>query len=186
MNSRFLQVEASRPPLQNSRTIQLLGPMFHSLKVKGQTCADAVEVAGHQVMDPASLELEGTGAVDGRNRGVGLLHPVHQPLDLTVAAERVSPQVSETNRHKQTLGIDPPTPRETQAWRCPLRPQRETGNQFVCVTGLEGRSLRGRQDMVLISETYRSVRMSRCLKRSLGNCCRLLLDRDLKINKPCQ
>ena len=45
-------------------------------------------------MDPASLELEGTGAVNGGHRGVGLLHPVHQPLDLTVAAERVPPQVS--------------------------------------------------------------------------------------------
>lgn len=28
--------------------------------------------------------------------------------------------------------------------------------------------------------TYKSVRMSRCLKRSLGSCCRLLFERDLK------
>lgn len=63
-------------------------------KRRGETCADAVKVPRCEVVDSASLELKGTCTVDGRNRRVGLLHPVDQPLDFTVAAERVPPQVS--------------------------------------------------------------------------------------------
>lgn len=69
---------------------------------RAETCADAVEVSGCEVVDPATLELKGAGAVDGRNGRVGLLHPVHQPLDLTVTAERVSSQVSERQAGAET------------------------------------------------------------------------------------
>lgn len=53
-------------------------------------------------MDPASLELEGAGTVDSRDRSVALLHPVDQPLDFTVTAERVPAQVSESQGTRQT------------------------------------------------------------------------------------
>ncbi len=64
-------------------------------KRQGETCADAVEVSWREIVDSASLEFKGASTVDGRNRSVGLLHPVNQPLDFTVTAERVPPQVSE-------------------------------------------------------------------------------------------
>lgn len=66
-------------------------------RTKLTTCSDAVKVPGSQVVNPASLELEGAGAVDGWDRGVGLLHPVHQPLDLTVAAEGIPSKVPARN-----------------------------------------------------------------------------------------
>lgn len=59
-----------------------------------ETCADAVEVSRCKIVDPASLEFKGAGTVDGRDRSVGFLHPVYQPLDFTVTAERVPTQVS--------------------------------------------------------------------------------------------
>lgn len=96
-------------------------------------------------MDPASLELKGAGAVDGWDRGVGLLHPVHQPLDLTVAAEGIPSKVPANNTKS----------RETCSWQV-LGPRNHLG-----------------------PDTYRSVRMSSCWKRSRGSSCRLLLDRDL-------
>lgn len=114
-----------------------------------ETCGDAVEVSGHEVTDSSSLELKGTGAVNGRNGGVGLLHPVHQPLDLTVTVERVPTQIAERrNRDHMSLQPQPPTwSQRTSSWS---------------------------------PHTYRSVRMSRCLKSSLGSCCRLLFDSDLE------
>lgn len=69
-----------------------------------ETCADAVEVSGCEIMDPATLELKGAGTVDGRNRRVGFLHPVHQPLDLTVTAERIPSQVSGRAKTQVKLG----------------------------------------------------------------------------------
>lgn len=68
----------------------------------GTTCADAVEVSRRQIVDPASLELEGAGTVDGRDGRVALLHPVDQPLDLTITAEGVPPQVPESQKTRQT------------------------------------------------------------------------------------
>lgn len=76
-----------------------------------KTCSDAVKVSGRQVVNPASLELKGTGAVDGWDRGVGLLHPVHQPLDLTVAAEGISSEVPARNT-KNTKVLHVLTPEE--------------------------------------------------------------------------
>ena len=64
------------------------------LKGEDETCADAVEVSWCEVVDSASLKLKGAGAVDSRDRSVGLLHPVHQPFYFTVTAERVTTQVS--------------------------------------------------------------------------------------------
>lgn len=69
-------------------------------KGQSETCANAVEVSRCEVVDSASLKLKGGGTVDGRNRSVGLLHPVDQPLDLTVTAKRVPPQVSEKKKKK--------------------------------------------------------------------------------------
>lgn len=60
----------------------------------GQTCADTVEVSWGEIMNSAALELKWAGTIDCRDRGVGFLHPVHKPLDFTVTAERVTPQVS--------------------------------------------------------------------------------------------
>ena len=72
----------------------------------GKTCGDAVEVPWCEVVDSASLELKGTRTVDRRNRRVGLLHPVYQPLDFTVATERVPTQVSgQQIRKKENMFI---------------------------------------------------------------------------------
>lgn len=76
-------------------SIKCLAVLWNSFQDDwGQTCADTVEVSWGEIMDSAALELKWAGTVDGRDRGVGLLHPVHQPLDFTVTAERVTPQVS--------------------------------------------------------------------------------------------
>lgn len=114
----------------------------------GGTCTDAVEVSWRQIVDPASLELKGAGTVDGRDGRVALLHPVHQPLDLAVTAERVPPQVPETHVKRTANG------------------------------GLSGHRSHSSE-----LSTHRSVRMSRCLKRSRGSCCRLLFESDLR-DKP--
>lgn len=72
---------------------------------RGQTCGDAVEVSSGQIADPPPLELEGGGAINGGNGGVAPPHPVHQPLDLTVAVEDVPPQVPEETA---TESLEPP------------------------------------------------------------------------------
>ena len=61
---------------------------------EGRTCTDAVEVSWVELVDPSTLELKGAGAVNGGHGSIGLLHPVDQPLDFTVTAKRVPPQVS--------------------------------------------------------------------------------------------
>lgn len=118
-----------------------------------ETCGDAVEVSSSQLADTAALELEGGGAVNGGNGGVGLLQPVHQPPDATVAAEGVPPQVpEETAETGETRGPPPGPPPGPAPWTRPLG----------------------------ATHTHRSVRTSRGPKRPLGSCCRLLLERDLE------
>ena len=99
------------------------------------TCADAVEVSGREVVDPSSLELEGAGAVQRGHRGVGLLHPVHQPLDLTVTAERVPPQVPERSattysEQRVSAGLDPHSPRSLCHHPFLFKPSLITGTIF--------------------------------------------------------
>lgn len=74
-------------------------------KRRGETCADAVEVSWCEIMDSSPLELKGAGTVDSRDRSVGLLHPVDQPLDFTVTAERVPPKVSESQKIHQVISL---------------------------------------------------------------------------------
>lgn len=64
----------------------------------------------------------------------------------------------------------------------PLNPQGIPENQCFYSDRLWGQSSWVVNTVFLFQwrHTYRSVRMSRCLKRSLGSCCRLLFERDLK------
>lgn len=68
--------------------------MLKGDEVQGDTCTNAVEVSRCKIVDSAPLEFKGAGTVDGGNRSVSLLHPVHKPLDFTVTVERVPTQVS--------------------------------------------------------------------------------------------
>ena len=58
------------------------------------TCGDAVEGLGGQVVDLLVQQGLWALAVDLVHGGVGVDHPLHQPLELTVADELVPPQVS--------------------------------------------------------------------------------------------
>lgn len=96
----FINSKIYRKKNQSDRTLPRCNAMTSPFaknvpKRQSKTCADAAEVSWYEIVDSASLEFKGAGAVDGRNRSVGLLHPVYQPLDFTVTAERVPPQVSE-------------------------------------------------------------------------------------------
>lgn len=57
------------------------------------TRGDAVEFPQWQVLHLVLLEARRAGAIDGGHSGVGVCQPLHQPLHLAVAVERVAPQV---------------------------------------------------------------------------------------------
>lgn len=62
------------------------------------TCGNTFARWNGKVVEPLALHLTRAGAEDIWHRGVGVLQPRHQPFVLTVALERVPPQVSETRQ----------------------------------------------------------------------------------------
>lgn len=63
------------------------------------------------------LEAGRAGAIDGGHRGIGVCQPLHQPLHLAVAVERVAPQVpdregdgGDTEKTVSQLSAHPPKP----------------------------------------------------------------------------
>lgn len=57
------------------------------------TGGNAVELSQWQVLHLVLLEAGRAGTVNGSHSGVGVRQPLHKPLDLAVAVERVAPQV---------------------------------------------------------------------------------------------
>lgn len=57
------------------------------------TCCDAVKRVRQQVVDLLALVNGRPAAVDLVQGGVGVVHPLHQPLELTVTYQIVAPQI---------------------------------------------------------------------------------------------
>lgn len=57
------------------------------------TCCEAVKRVRHQVVDFPPLVDRRPAAVDLVQRGVGVVHPFHQPLELAVTYEVVASQI---------------------------------------------------------------------------------------------
>lgn len=65
-----------------------------TLWLKRQTWCDAVKRVRQQVVEPLPLVAGRTTAVDVIQRGVGMVHPLHQPFKLAIANQVVATKIS--------------------------------------------------------------------------------------------